>query len=273
MRNLLNFLAKYNNLIIFLILEGITVYLLATGNNYHNTRVVNGIRGLINGIEEKINNTRTYLNLREINENLAAENVALRNSIGRLVKKENSLFFSVSDSIYRQQYLHTSAEVINNSINRQKNFFTINKGELHGIKVDMAVTSENSVAGVIVGCFANYSVAMSFLNLDFKLSARIKSNGYFGSLSWDGRDYSHAILSEIPQHVSVNMGDTIETTGYSAIFPEGVMVGTVSDFEKIGSDFYKITISLITDFKKLHFVDIIGNMKKTEQLELEKLFQ
>ncbi len=273
MKNLLNFLARYNNLIIFLILEGIAVYLLATGNNYHNTRVVNGIRGLINGIEEKINNTRTYLNLREINENLAAENVALRNSIGRLVKRENSLFFSVSDSIYRQQYLHTSAEVINNSINRQKNFFTINKGELHGIKVDMAVTSENSVAGVIVGCFANYSVAMSFLNLDFKLSARIKSNGYFGSLSWDGRDYSHAILSEIPQHVSVNMGDTIETTGYSAIFPEGVMVGTVSDFEKIGSDFYKITISLITDFKKLHFVDIIGNMKKTEQLELEKLFQ
>ncbi|MDO9340564.1 MAG: rod shape-determining protein MreC [Bacteroidales bacterium] len=273
MKNLLNFLARYNNLIIFLILEGIAVYLLATGNNYHNTRVVNGIRGLINGIEEKINNTRTYLNLREINENLAAENVALRNSIGRLVKRENSLFFSVSDSIYRQQYLHTSAEVINNSINRQKNFFTINKGELHGIKVDMAVTSENSVAGVIIGCFANYSVAMSFLNLDFKLSARIKSNGYFGSLSWDGRDYSHAILSEIPQHVSVNMGDTIETTGYSAIFPEGVMVGTVSDFEKIGSDFYKITISLITDFKKLHFVDIIGNMKKTEQLELEKLFQ
>lgn len=273
MKNLLNFLARYNNLIIFLILEGIAVYLLATGNNYHNTRVVNGIRGLINGIEEKINNTRTYLNLREINENLAAENVALRNSIGRLVKRENSFFFSVSDSIYRQQYLHTSAEVINNSINRQNNFFTINKGELHGIKVDMAVTSENSVAGMIVGCFANYSVAMSLLNLDFKLSARIKSNGYFGSLSWDGRDYSHAILSEIPQHVSVNMGDTIETTGYSAIFPEGVMVGTVSDFEKIGSDFYKITISLITDFKKLHFVDIIGNMKKTEQLELEKLFQ
>ena len=80
-------------------------------------------------------------------------------------------------------------------------------------------------------------------------------------------------LSEIPQHVSVNVGDTIETTGYSAIFPEGVMVGTVSDFEKVGGDFYKITVLLATDFKKFHFVDVIGNMKKTEQLELEKLFQ
>jgi rod shape-determining protein MreC len=273
MRNLLNFLARNNNLIIFLILEGIAFYLLTTGNNYHNTRVVNGIRGLTRGIQEKINNTRTYLNLREINEILAAENVALRNSIGRLVKRENLLFFSVSDSIFQQQYLHTSAEVINNSINRQKNFFTLNKGERQAVKVDMAVTSGNSVAGVIVGCSENYSVAMSLLNLDFKLSARIKSNGYLGSLNWDGRDYHHAILSEIPQHVSVIVGDTIETTGYSAIFPEGVMVGTISDFEKIGGDFYKITISLATDFKKLHFVGVIGNLKKTEQLELEKLFQ
>jgi rod shape-determining protein MreC len=114
---------------------------------------------------------------------------------------------------------------------------------------------------------------MSLLNLDFKLSARIKTNGYFGSLSWDGKNYRYAILNEIPQHVSVNVGDTIETTGYSAIFPEGVLVGTVSDFEKVGGDFYKISILLSTDFKKMHFVDIISNMKKTEQLELEKLFQ
>jgi rod shape-determining protein MreC len=273
MRSLLNFLARYNNLIIFLILEGIAIYLLATGNNYHNTRIVNGIKGLTNGVDEKISNTRTYLHLREININLAAENVALRNSISRLVKRDNSVFFSVSDSVYQQQYIHTSAEIINNSIYRQKNFFTVNKGARQGVKVDMAVTSGDGVAGVIVGCSGNYSVAMSLLNLDFKLSARIKSNGYFGSLSWDGRDYSHGVLSEIPQHVSVNVGDTIETTGYSAIFPEGIMVGTVSDFEKVGGDFYKITVLLATDFKKIHFVDIIGNMKKSEQLELEKLFQ
>jgi rod shape-determining protein MreC len=273
MRSLLNFLARYNNLIIFLILEGIAFYLLSTENSYHNTRIMKGIRGLTHGIEKRISNTSSYLHLREINESLSGENIALKNNIESLTKRENSLFFSVSDSIYQQQYIHTPAKVINNSINRQKNFFTLNKGELQGAKVDMAVTSGNSVAGVIVGCSENYSVAMSILNLDFKLSARIKSNGYFGSLSWNGRDYRHAILSEIPQHVSVNVGDTIETTGYSAIFPEGVMVGTVSDFKKTGGDFYKITISLITDFKKLHFVDIIGNMKKKEQLDLEKLFR
>jgi rod shape-determining protein MreC len=273
MRNLLNFLARYNNLIIFLILEGIAFVMLNSGNRYQNARLLNGVRGMTNGIEVKINKTRSYLSLREINEKLAGENVALKNSIGKLAKHDNSLFFSVEDSAYKQQYLHTSAEVIENSINKQKNYFTINRGESQGIKVDMAVVSGNSVAGVIVGCSKNYSVAMSLLNLDFKLSARIKSNGYFGSLNWDGRDYRYAVLSEIPQHVLVNVGDTIETTGYSAIFPEGEIVGTVSDYEKFGGDFYKITILLMTDFKKIHFVDIIGNMKKMEQLELEKVIK
>jgi rod shape-determining protein MreC len=273
MRNLLNFLARYNNLIIFLLLEGIAFYMITHDNGYHNSRLVNGVRGVTRGFERRIYNTRSYLSLREVNERLSAENVALKNSIGQMVKNENSLFLSVTDSLNRQQYVHTSSEVTENSINHQKNFFTINKGVSQGIKVDMAVITSNGVAGVIVGCSKNYSVAMSVLNLDFKLSARIKSNGYFGSLSWDGRDYRYAVLGEIPQHVLVSVGDTIETTGYSAIFPEGVMVGTVSNYEKYGGDFYKISVLLTTDFKKLHFVDVIGNMKKTEQLELEKLFK
>lgn len=273
MRNLLNFLERYNNIIVFLILEGIAIFFLATGNSYHNSRFVSGIRGLTYGVDERIYNTRNYLNLREVNIALAAENVRLRNSLDKLEKRNNSLFFSVNDTIYNQEYLHTSAEAIDNSTNRQKNFFTLNKGRLQGITVDMAVTSGAAVAGVIVGCSENYSVAMSLLNLDFKVSARIKSNGYFGSLNWNGRDNRKVILSDIPQDAIVSIGDTVETTGYSEIFPEGVMIGKVSDFEKPGGDFYKITVDIEANFKRLHFVDIIGNLKKTEVLQLENKFQ
>ncbi len=273
MRNLLNFLVRYNNLIIFLILEGIAVYLLANGNNYHNTRVVNGIRNLTIGLETKISNTTNYLSLREINSKLAEENALLRNTLGRFSEGADSNFYSVYDSVYNQKYNYTSAEVIVNSINRQRNFFTLNKGKRQGIEVDMAVTSGNCVAGVIVGCSENYSVAMSLINLDFKLSARIKSNGYFGSLSWGGVDLEEAVLSEIPQHVAISVGDTIETTGFSAIFPEGELIGTISDFERIGGDFYNITVQLATNFRKLRYVDIIGSMMKKEQLELENLYQ
>lgn len=273
MRNLLNFLARYNYLLVFLILEGISLYLLGTHNNYHNTSILKGIRGVTKGIDEKLNNARNYFHLREINQVLALENTSLKNNLERLKNKENLLFFSVSDTLHHQQYTYTSSEVINNEVNRQKNFFTLNKGTSQSLAVDMGIISEDGVAGVIVGCTRNYSVAMSLLNLDFKLSARLKSNGFFGSLGWDGKDRSYAILSEIPQHVTFAIGDTVETTGYSAVFPEGIMIGTVSDFEKSEGDFYKIKVLLKSDFKKLHFVTVIGNLKKKERLELEKQFQ
>ncbi len=273
MRNLLNFLAKYNNLLIFLILEGIAIYSLTTGNSYHNARFVKGIRGITKGYEEKISNIRSYFNLREVNQKLATENVILRNELEKQVRIEDMLFFPVKDSAYRQQYFFTDAKITDNSVNRQKNFFLLNKGRAQGLDKDMAVVSGSSVAGVIVGCSANYSIVMSLLNIDFRLSARIKSNGYFGSLSWDGRDVEHAILSEIPQHVTFGIGDTVETTGYSAVFPEGINVGTISGFEKSGGDFFKIEVSLFTDFRKLRFVKVIGNLKKTEQIELESKFQ
>lgn len=273
MRNLLNFLARYNALIIFLILEGLAFYQLATRNNYHSTRVMFAFRGLTQGIESRLINARTYLNLREINIALAEENVALRNRIQHMIKSDSTAFSAVSDTVFAQQYVHSSAEVIDNSTNRQKNFFTLNKGRRHGITNDMSVISGYGVAGMIVGCSENYSIAMSVLNLDFKLSARLKTNGYFGSLNWDGRNYQYALLREVPQHVALNVGDTVETTGYSATFPEGIMVGTVSSFEKPGGDFYTITVKLSTDFRKLHYVDIIGNIRKQEQLDLQNIFQ
>jgi rod shape-determining protein MreC len=273
MRNLLNFLLKYNNIIVFIILESVALSLLFTRNEYHNSRFVKGGQIISGGIEERISNARSYLSLREINSSLAAENSALRNSLEKIIKNENMAFSRVKDTVFRQQYQYTSAEVINNSVNKRKNYFTLNKGSRQGMKVDMAVSNGSSIAGVIVGCSNNYSVAISVLNIDFRVSARLRSNGYFGSLSWDGHNQRYAVLNEIPQNVNVSIGDTVETTGYSAIFPEGMQVGTVSDLKKSGSDFYKITVELTTDFKKLHFVNVIGNMKKVEETNLEKQFQ
>jgi rod shape-determining protein MreC len=271
MKNLLNFIVRFHNFIIFLFLETLAIYLLATNNNYHNTKVVKSINGITYGLEKRITNTRAYLRLNEINASLAVENAYLKNEIERLRKEENSVFFSFSDSLSKQQYNYTSAKIVNNSTNKQKNFITINKGRLNGIYPDMAVISPTGVAGIVVSSSNNYSVAMSLLNLDFRLSSRIRRNGYFGSLAWDGRNYQYAILNDIPNHIDIAVGDTIETTSFSAIFPQGLFVGTISDFEKASGDFYTITVRLATDFKNLEFVNIIGNLRKTEQQELENL--
>ena len=273
MRNLLNFLIRNNNLLIFLILEAIAFSFLARGNNYQRTRMLNGVRNVVHGFEEKINNTRSFLDLRDINTSLAAENTALRNRLKRLEKRSDQVFFSVSDTLHGQQFQFTSARVVNNTVNRQTNFFTIDKGLREGLHADMAVTADSSVAGIIVNCSENYSVVMSVLNLNFRLSSRIKRNGYFGSLTWDGRDYRYAVLNEIPQHVPIAEGDTIETTGYSAVFPEGILVGTVAEAEKKGGDFYRITVKLSANFRKLQYVEVISNLRKAEQLRLETQYR
>ncbi|HOF21653.1 MAG TPA: rod shape-determining protein MreC [Bacteroidales bacterium] len=273
MRNLLNFFKRYNNVIIFLILEGIALSLLASGNSYHNTRLIKGIRGITAGIEKSFSRTASYFRLRETEMNLARENAMLRNLLEQAGKMRDNSFSTVTDSVYRQKYLWFSAEVINNSVNRRKNFLTLDKGYNDDLAPDMAVIADDAVAGVIVGCSSNYSVAMSLLNTDFRLSARIRSNGYFGSLSWDGKSYRHAVLNDIPQHVTVVAGDTVETTGYSAIFPEGLMIGVIDEIERSGSDFYRISVALKADFKKLRFVNLAGNLQKTEQQNLETQFQ
>jgi len=273
MRNLLNFLARYNTLFLFLLLEGIAIYLVVTRNDYHNSRVIKGMRGITKTADEKITNTKNYLRLRNINSVLAVENSALRNKLGKMTAKQSLVFFSLYDSTFHQQYEYTSAEIVNNTVNRQKNFFTLNKGKKQGVDVGMAVMSPDGVAGMVVGSSDNFSIVMSLLNLDFRLSSRIKTNGYFGSLAWDGRDYRFAVLNEIPQHVSVSIGDTIETTNYSAVFPEGVMVGVISDYERSGSDFFRIKVALATNFRRLNYVSVIKNVKKSEQQQLEKQYQ
>ncbi|MCU0363052.1 MAG: rod shape-determining protein MreC [Bacteroidales bacterium] len=268
MRSLLNFLERYHRAILFIFLEIIALYLLAKGNSYHNSKLMNGLRGLTYAIEGRLNYTHNYLRLLEINRDLAAQNSALRERLDRLVSGGTQAFMTSSDTLFRQEYKYLNGSVVDNSVNTQKNFFTINKGMKHGVAPDMAVISGQGVAGVIIGCSENFSVALSVLNVDFKVSARLRSSGYFGSVSWDGHNPEYAILSEIPQHVAISEGDTIETTGFSSIFPEGIMVGTVSEFEKSGGDFYNIKIKLATEFRRLNFVDIIGDLRKTEKLEL-----
>jgi rod shape-determining protein MreC len=273
MRNLLNFLARYNTLFLFLLLEGIAIYLVVTRNDYHNSRVIKGMRGITRGADEKITNTRNYLRLRNINSGLAVENSDLRNKLGKMSASQSLVFFSIFDTVSHQQYEYTSAGIVNNSVNRQRNFFTLNKGRKQGVDAGMAVIGPDGVAGMIVGSSENFSIAMSVLNLDFKLSSRIRSNGYFGSLAWDGRDYRYAVLNEIPQHVNITIGDTVETTSYSAVFPEGIMVGVISDFERSGSDFYRIKVTLATNFRRMNYVSVIRNLKKEEQQQLEKQYQ
>jgi rod shape-determining protein MreC len=269
MRSLINFLKRFGNILLFLVLELLAFYLLAARPNYHNIKMTKAINGTSAAVNKHLQRAADYFSLKEVNRQLARENEELKNTLQRVYRDTEIKTFSVSDSIYRQQYIYIRAEVVNNSVNKQKNYITLNRGRLSGVEEDMAVSSSTGIVGIIVEAGRNYSIAMSVLNLEFRLSARLRKNSYFGSLTWDGLDPNSLVLNEIPSHVNVSAGDTIETTGFSAVFPEGIMIGTISEVDGGGGDFYQIRVKPSTEVRKLSNVYVIVNLDKEEQLQLE----
>ena len=133
----------------------------------------------------------------------------------------------------------------------------------------MGVISSQGIVGVIRGASEQFSTVISLLNSELRVSAKLQGSGYYGPLNWNGGDYRYATLRDIPLHASVNQGDTVVTSGYSAIFPEGILIGFVDGYQEKGGRFYEVEVNLSTDFKKLNHVYIVKNLLKQEQDQLE----
>jgi rod shape-determining protein MreC len=243
--------------------------LLLKSNNYQNSSFVRFTRGITGIFYRKADKIEQYLNLREENEELKEENIQLRNYIAKNLNFESDTFKKEIDPDYNQQYFYIHAKVLNNSVNKQHNYMTLDKGSAEGVSPEMGVISADGIVGVVRGVSGHFSSVISLLNSELSVSAKLKKSGYYGSLNWTGRDYRYAILKDIPLHVRMEPGDTIITSGYSALFPEGVQVGFVTEFEEKGGRFYDVTVKLSTDFKKLQYVYIVKNLLKEEQVELE----
>jgi rod shape-determining protein MreC len=269
MRRLLDFLIRHLNLVLFLALEGIALIMLSSSHNYHNSVAESIFGGVAARMNTSVENIRSFTRLRQVNRQLAFENAMLRQKLEGTVKVAPATEVKVSDTINKLYYTYIAAKVVNNSVNKQKNTFTVDRGLSSGITNGMAVVSPDGIAGVIIASSQNFSVAMSVLNLNFKQSVRLKKTEYFGSMSWPGKNYRFVEVTEIPHHVSVAEGDTIVTSGYSALFPENIMVGTVEGEPAEGGDFLTLKVKLSTDLKKLTYVYIIKDHYKGERLGLE----
>jgi rod shape-determining protein MreC len=271
MRNLLRIIIRYYFFFLFLSLEVVSVTLLVQKNTFHRARFINISRSVEGSFYETFGVIREYLVLKQPDQDLKMENTLLRNQLDGLARKQERSTELRNDSVPRRQFSFIPASVVNASTNKQFNFITLNKGRHHGIEPEMAVISPRGVVGVVYSVSGNYSSVIPMVNRDFRLSAKIRRNGYFGSLSWPGSGYENAILEEIPYHVDLRHGDTIVTSGYSAIFPEGILVGTVQEFVADEGNFYTIAVDIAVDFKNLSHVNVIRNLMREEQLELERV--
>ena len=269
MQNLLRFLLKYHFTLLFVLLETLALLLLLQNNNYQNTRFVEFTRNVKGSFYEQTMQVKKYLSLQEKNRQLIQENEKLRNYIAANLQSENDTFRRKVDTTLEQQYSYLSARVINNSVNKQHNYITLDKGREDGVTTEMGVISGEGIVGVVRGVSDHFSTAISLLNSELRVSAKLSGSGYFGPLNWSGGDYRYAKLGDIPLHASLNSGDTVVTSGYSAIFPEGILIGHVDTFQERGGRFYEVDVRLSTDFKSLSNVYVVKNLLKEEQDQLE----
>lgn len=272
MRNLLKILYTYHFLLLFIALEVVSIVMLVQNNKYHSASYAAKAKAISGSIFASVNDFKEYLSLKEANKALAHENAMLRNYLKSNFNTFDTTRIVLNDSIFRQHYRYQEAKVVNNTVNKQFNYITLNKGSRNGIKPDMAVIGPNGVVGIVNGVSENFANVVSLLNVDFKVSARLKKNNYLGSIIWEGKNFGYCTMNDIPQHVVIEKGDTVVTSGFSS-FPEGIMIGTVSGFNLKDGNFYHIDVKLSTSFKSLSYVSVVEHLVKDEVTNLEKSTQ
>ena len=271
MRNLIQLIWKYHFVLLFLVVELISFFILVQNNSFHRANFLTSANEISGNAFKTINNVSQYLKLKKVNQALIEENV-------RLKSEAQTSFYSLTpdvrffnDSAYLTQYEYLAAKAINNTTNKRSNYLTLNQGSRNELTSEMGVVSDKGVIGIIQTTSDNYSFVISLLHKDAKISERLKSSNYFGILTWDGRNPSVAQLDDIPAHVKINVGDSVITRGSGTIFPPNIMVGTIKGSSKIeGTDFQAIEINLSVDFNNVTYVYVVRNKLKMEQQELEK---
>ena len=270
MRSLFHFLLRNYFLMMFLALEGISFVLIVSFNDYQRVAFFNSSNNLAGSVYERFSNMDDYFSLSRTNARLAAENASLRKQVHMLNMRQEQYPVNRPDTVDAPAYIFTSAKVVSNSVNKSMNYITLNKGSRHGVKPDMGIICADGVVGVITNVSQNYSTGMSLLNRRLSIPAKITKNNYFGALVWDGEHFNTADLKEIPFHIMVNVGDTVVTSTHSGVFPEGIMLGTITKYDvQSGTNFYNIKVELSTNFKTLKYVEVVQNTKRTELIKLE----
>lgn len=267
MQRLLNFFYEYRAFFTFLFLEVLCAWLLVVNNQYQSTKFFNSSNRLAANIMGFSQSTREYFSLRQINQELSRENAQLRTQIER---QNQNMLLRPQQTDTTTHFDFVSAKVINNSVAQFKNFITINQGANAGIEPGMAAISTFGAVGKVKSVSDNFSVLISLLNIDEQVSSVLKRTGNFGTAQWDGTDPRVINLLYVPRHVQPLVGDTILTSGYNAVFPEGIFIGIISDVKlKEEAPFYDIRVELAQDFRRLSFVKIIKSRQKRELDSLE----
>lgn len=279
MRNLLDFLVKYNYWFLFLFLEAVSFVLLFQFNSYQGSVWFSSANAVTGKIYETSSEIESYFQLSKINSELTQRNLYLEQ---RLHKLEKQIGDSAADSTMEKSLLVKSlqpyrlipAKVISITAGRLDNLITINKGEVDGIKKDMGVVCGTGVVGIVYLTSKHYSIVIPILNSQSNISCVIQGRGYFGYLHWTGGDVSQAYVDDVPRHAHFRLYDNVVTSGYSSVFPAGIIVGKILHvYNSADQMSYRLRVKLSTDFGKLRDVCVVDNSALSEQIDILRAAQ
>lgn len=279
MRNLLDFLVKYNYWFLFLFLEAVSFVLLFQFNSYQGSVWFSSANAVTGKLYETSSEIESYFQLSKINSELTQRNLYLEQ---RLHKLEKQIGDSAADSMMEKSLLVKSlqpyrlipAKVISMTAGRLDNLITINKGEVDGIKKDMGVVCGTGVVGIVYLTSKHYSIVIPILNSQSNISCVIQGRGYFGYLHWTGGDVSQAYVDDVPRHAHFRLYDNVVTSGYSSVFPAGIIVGKILHvYNSADQMSYRLRVKLSTDFGKLRDVCVVDNSALSEQIDILRAAQ
>lgn len=244
--------------LLFILLEAACLYMVSNNGIVQRYRLIGKLREVQGFFWEKYAAINEYSSLKKTNEELASQNALLMHQLQQI--KENT---SQADTI-SAPYSFITAKVIRNTVGSTHNYLIIDKGYKHGIREDMGVITPTGVIGITRGVSANYTYVLSFLNTNQQVSAKIGNDGAFGPMSWNPQRQGMAILSEIPQHLQINLNDTIYTSGYSSFFPPDIPLGVVEDSHIVNGVHLNIDVRLLEEFRSIKHVMVVENNNRKE---------
>ena len=298
MHKLFLLIYKSRSFLTFLFLEVIALTLVFKHNVYHNSIFFNSSNQMVGVLFDKRQSINDYILLADANEILKKENIHLRtllyneslpkpdfpivissdsidstNQVTRLAYLKTEINTSDSFPSANHKYEIRSARIIKNSVHQFKNYITLDKGTKDGVKEGMGVVTDLGVVGKVMRVSKNYAVVASLLHTELKVSGRMGYNNVMGTVAWDGENMYRTKLDDVPKHEEVKLGDTIYTSSFNSVFPEGIPIATIKSSDmNVEGGFYDVELELLNNFSSLKNVYIIENKERHEIDSLQAFY-
>lgn len=263
MQQIINFLIKNKNFLLFLLLFCVSLFFTFQSHSYHKSKFINSANFFTGGIYESVNGIGQYFNLKKENEILLEENNRLKSILFN--SRTGELEEAYADSSFIKNYKSKTAQVTKNSYSATNNYLTINKGERDSINEDFGVITSKGIVGIIDNTSNKYSRVLSVLNSNSRVNAQLKNSNHYGTLKWNGDSPQNVQLVDIPKQAPITVGDSIITGGLSTIFPKGIPIGSVVSYKLDQTEnYYNVEVSLFNDMTNIGHVYIIENKDAEE---------